>query len=201
MIIARSRSSISISEPRGGDLAGEIDRDHLHAALFQRGATVGLGVQHVVDDGEPHPGMVEDVVHVRRAEHGIARHPHQAGAVNAEQRFDEFDGIVADRRYLVAGLQPALHQVVREAIGVAFDLGEGNAARAVGQRDPIGKPHRRAFQEIADCDPADAAGAGYAAGCGEVGHGFIPSVVPGREANPEPRDSGLDADASPRNDG
>lgn len=44
-----------IGEPRGGDLAGEIDRDHLHAALFQRGATVGLGVQHVVDDGEPHP--------------------------------------------------------------------------------------------------------------------------------------------------
>ena len=122
MIIARSRSSISISgsisdwpfdqiveilQPRRGDVAGEIDRDQLHAALFQRGAAIGLRMQIVVDQREAHLGMVEDVVHVGGPEHGVDRHPDQAGAVNAEQRFDELDRVVADRRNLLAGLQAA----------------------------------------------------------------------------------------------
>ena len=152
MIIARSRSSISISgsmsdwplqkvveilQPRRGGVAGEIDRDQLHAALFQRRAPVGLRMQIVVDQREAHLGMVEDVVHVGRAEHGVDGHPDQAGAVNAEQRFDEFDRVVADGRNLLAGFQAALHQIVGKAVGVALELGEGHPPRAVGERDPI----------------------------------------------------------------
>jgi hypothetical protein len=37
------------------------------------------------------------------SEHGVDRHPDQAGAMNAEQRFDEFDRVVADGRNLLSG--------------------------------------------------------------------------------------------------
>ena len=159
MIIARSRSSMSMSGSISdwplmqivellqavlGRLAGEIDRDQVDAALLQRRAAIRLGVQIVVDQREAHLGMVEDVVHVGRAEHGVDRHPDQAGAMNAEQRFDELDRVVADRRNLLAGLQPARDEVIREAVGVALELGKRHAPRAVGQRNPIRKPRRRA---------------------------------------------------------
>ena len=161
---------VEILQSRRGDLAGEIDRDHLHAALFQRGATVGLRVQTVVDQRKAHLGVIEDVIHVGGAEHGVDGHPDQAGAVDAEQRFDELDGVVADGRYLLARLQPALHQIVGEAVGVVFELGKGHAAGPVGERDAIGKPRRRTLQEIADRHPPDAAGTGDTAGCCEIGH-------------------------------
>ena len=196
MIIARSRSPISISGSTSdwpfdeivevlqsclGDLAGKIDRDHLHAALFQRVAAIGLRMHDVVDQRKAHLGMIEDIAHVGRAEHGVDRHPHQACAVDAEQRFDELDGVVADRRDLLARLQSALDEVIGKAIGVLLKLGIGHAARAIGQRNAIRKPRRRALQQVADRDPADAAGTGDAAGCCEIGH-FVSirvDVIPG----------------------
>ena len=54
--------------------------------------------------------------------------------MNAEQRFDEFDRVVADGRNLLAGFQAARDQVIGEAIGVALEFGEGHAPRAVGER-------------------------------------------------------------------
>jgi hypothetical protein len=86
---------------RGG--AGEIDGNQLDAALLQCRAAIGLGMEIVVDQREPYFGMAEDVIHIGRTEHGVDRHPDQAGAMNAEQRFDEFDRIVADGRNLLAG--------------------------------------------------------------------------------------------------
>src|SRR5260370_42386065 len=90
--------------------------------------------------------------------------------MDAEQRFDELDRVVADGRYLLAGLEPALYQIVGEAVGVALQLGEGDAPRAVGDGDAIGKPRRCTSQEIADRDAADAARTGDAAGGCEGGH-------------------------------
>ena len=185
MIIARSRSSMSISgsiserpfsrslkfsRPARGGRAGQIDRDQVDAALLQRRAPVRLAVEIVVDQRETHLGMIEDVVHVGRPEHGVDGHPDQAGAMNAEQRFDEFDRIVADGRNLLAGLEATRDQIIGKAIGVALELGEGHAPRAVGDGGSIGKARRRAFQEIADRHPADPARTGYAAGCREIGH-------------------------------
>ena len=181
MIIARSRSSISISgstsewpsisslkfsEVLCGGLAGQVDRDQIDAALLQRCAPLRLRMQIVVDQRKSHFGMVEDVIHVGGAEHGVDRHPDEAGAVNAEQRFDEFDGVVVDGGDLLAGFQPACDQVVGKAVGVAFQLGKGHAPRAVGERYAFGKPRRRALQEIADRHPADPAGARHTAGGG-----------------------------------
>ena len=157
--------SLKFSRPRRGDVAGQIDRDHLHAALFQRGAPLALRMQIVVDQCKADLGMAEDVVHIRGPEHGIDRHPDQAGAMNAEQRLDELDRVVADRGNLLAGFQAALHQIIGKAVGVALELGEGHAPRAVGERDPIGKAPRRALEEIADRHPADAARPRHAAGC------------------------------------
>ncbi len=125
---------VEILQARRGGRAGEVDRDQLDAALLQRGAAVGLRMQIVVDQRETHLGMIEDVVHVGGAEHGVDGHPDQAGAMNAEQRFDEFDRVVADGRNLLAGLQPARDQIIGEAIGVALELGEGHAPRAIGER-------------------------------------------------------------------
>ena len=181
MIIARSRSSMSMSgsisdwplirslkffQALRGGLAGEIDRDQVDAALLQRGAAIRLRMQIVVDQRKAHFGMIEDVIHVGGAEHGVDGHPDQAGAVNAEQRFDEFDRVVADGRDLLAGFQAARHQIIGKAVGVAFQLRKGHAPRAVGERDPVRKPRRRPLQQIADRHPADAAGTGYAAGGG-----------------------------------
>ena len=90
--------------------------------------------------------------------------------MNAEQRFDEFNRVVANSRNLLAGLHAARHQIIGEAVGVALQLGEGDAPRAVGDGDAIGKPRRRTFQEIADRDAPDAARTGDAAGGCEVGH-------------------------------
>ena len=70
--------------------------------------------------------------------------------------------------------------LIFEAIGVVFELGEGHAAGAVGERDAIRKPHCGALQEIADRHPTDAAGTGYAAGCCEVCH-FV-SIRDGRHS-------------------
>jgi len=122
-------------------------------------------MQIVVDQREPHFGMRKDIVHVRRTEHGVDRHPDQAGAVDAEQCFDEFDRVVADGRDLVAGLQAALHEMIGEAVGVTLDLGERHLPRPVGQRYPVRKPCCRALEEIADRDPSDPAGPRHAAGC------------------------------------
>ena len=83
--------------------AGEIDGNQLDAALLQRRAAIGLRMEIVVDQGEPYFGMIEDVIHIGGTEHGVDRHPDQAGAMNAEQRFDEFDRVVADGRNLLAG--------------------------------------------------------------------------------------------------
>ena len=175
---------VEILQSRRRDLAGEIDRDHLHAALFQCGAAIGLRVQIVVDQRKTHLGVIEDIVHVGRAEHGVDGNPDQPRAVNAEQRFDELDGVVADRRYLLARLQPALHQIIGEAVGVVLEFGKGHATRAVGERNAIGKPHCGALQEIADRHPPDAAGTGYTAGCCEIGHlsslAFERDRLPGR---------------------
>ena len=111
--------------------------------------------------GEPYFGMVEDVVHVGRAEHGVDGHPDQAGAMNAEQRFDEFDRVVADGRDLLAGLQPARHQVIGKAIGVALDLGEASPAarRRSARSDPETAPPRASADRRsrhARCGPARA---------------------------------------------
>ena len=152
MIIARSRSSIvdlgldlglafyqivEILQALRGGRAGEIDRDQIDAALLQRGAAIRLRMQIVVDQRKAHFGMIEDVIHVGGAEHGVDRHPDQAGAMNAEQRFDEFDRVVADGRNLLAGFQAARDQIVGKAVGVALDLGKGHAPRAVGEGDPV----------------------------------------------------------------
>ena len=72
------------------------------------------------------------------------------------------------------GFNPRCDQIIGKAVGVAFELGKGHAPRAVGERDAIGKPRRRAFQEIADRHPADTAGTGHAAGCCEIGHLSVP---------------------------
>ena len=85
--------------------------------------------------------------------------------MNAEQRFDEFNRVVANSRNLLAGLHAARHQIIGEAVGVALDLRESDAPRAVGDGDAIGEALRCAFQEIADRYPADTAGPGHAAGC------------------------------------
>ena len=205
MIIARSRSSMSISgstsdwplsrslkfsRPAAAAVPVEIDRDQIDAALFQRGAPIGLRMQIVVDQRETHFGMIEDVIHVGRAEHGIDRHPDQAGAMNAEQRFDELDRVVADGRNLLAGLQSARDQIIGEAIGVALELGKGHAPLAIGQRDAIRKAPRRALQEIADRHPADAARTRHAAGCCEIGHAVLPQlfVIPGMRRGDRPGD-------------
>ncbi len=94
---------VEIFEALGRGRASKIDRDEIDAELLQRRAPVGLRVQIVVDEGKTHFGMIEDKIHVGGAEHGVDRHPDQAGAVNAEQRFDEFDRVVADGRNLLAG--------------------------------------------------------------------------------------------------
>ncbi len=96
--------------------------------------------------------------------------------MDAEQRFDEFDRVVADRRNLFAGLQPARHQIIGKAIGVALELGESDAPLTVGEGDPTGKARRRALQEIADRHPADPAGARHAAGCRQILH-VVPSHI------------------------
>ena len=116
---------------RGGG-AGKIHRDQSDAALLQRGAAIRLRVQIVVDQRETHFGMIEDVIHVGGPEHGVDGHPDQPGAMNAEQRFDELDRVVADGRDLLAGLQAARHQIIGKTVGVALELGEGHAPLAVG---------------------------------------------------------------------
>ena len=90
MIIARSRSSmldlgldlglaldqiVEIFQVPCGGLAGEIDRDQIDAALLQRRAPIGLRMQIVVDQRKTHFGMIEDIVHVGWAEHGVDRAP------------------------------------------------------------------------------------------------------------------------------
>src|ERR1700723_1019103 len=60
--------------------------------------------------------MIEDVVHIDRPEHGVDGHPDQAGAMNAEQRFDEFDRIVADGRNLLAGLEATPDQILAKRL-------------------------------------------------------------------------------------
>src|SRR5882724_1326244 len=100
--------------------------------------------------------------------------------MNAEQRFDEFDRVVADGRNLVAGFQTACHQIIGKTVGVALDLGEGHAPRAVGDGDAIGEAPRRALEEIADGDPPDAARPRHAAGRCEVSHAYpLSFVIPG----------------------
>jgi len=77
--------------------------------------------------------------------------------MNAEQRFDELDRIVADGRNLVAGFEPARDEIVGEAVGIALQLGVADAARAFGQRDAFRETARGALQQIPDRDTADAA--------------------------------------------
>ena len=125
---------VEILQALRGGLAGKIDRDQVDAALLQRGAAIRLRMQIVVDQRKAHFGMVEDVIHVGGPEHGVDGHPDEAGAMNAEQRFDELDRVVADGRDLLAGLQAARHQIIGKAVGVALELGKGHAPRAVGER-------------------------------------------------------------------
>ena len=63
------------------------------------------------------------------------------------------------------GFTPRCYQIIGKAVGVALELGEGHAPRAIGERDPVGKAPRRALEEIADRHPADAARPRHAAGC------------------------------------
>ena len=205
MIMARSRSPISISgsiserpfirslkfsRPARGGRAGEIDRDQVDTALLQRCAPVWLRIKIVVDDRKIHLGMVKDVVHVGGAEHGVDGHPDEAGAVDAEQRFDEFDRVVADGRDLLAGLEAARDQVIGKTVGVTLDLGKGHAPRAVGERDAVGKARRRALQQIADRHPPDPARARHAAGGCEIGHAHHSSSPSFRDA-PKARGPGI----------
>lgn len=161
---------VEAGKPRGPRRPGEIDGDQLDAALFQRRPPLRLRNQIVVDEREPHLGMAEDVVHVGGPEHGVDRHPDQAGTVDAEQRFDELDRVVADRRDCLAWLQPLGEEMVREPVGIALELGERHLAAAIGDRNPIREAPRRALQEIADRNPADPARTGHAAGGLKIGH-------------------------------
>ena len=153
---------------RGG--AGEIDRDEVDAARLQRRAPVGLRMEIIVDQRETDLSMAEDVVHVGWSEHRVDRHPYEARTMDAEQGFDELDGVVADGRDLLAGVQPACHEVVGEAVGVPLNLGIGDAPIAIGNRDALGKASRGALQQIADRDPADSPRSRHAAGCCKVSH-------------------------------
>ena len=75
---------VEMFQARGSRRAGEIDRDQIDTAFCKRRAPVGLPIQIVVDECKIHFGMIEDVIHVCRAEHGVDGHPNQAGAMNAE---------------------------------------------------------------------------------------------------------------------
>src|SRR5882672_6075980 len=131
-------------------------------------------MQIVVDQCETRFRMIEDVIHIGGTKHGVDGYPDEACAVNAEQRFDEFNRVVANSRNLLAGLHSARHQIIGEAVSVALDLSEGDTPLTVGDGDAIGEALRRAFQEIADRYAADTAGPGHAAGRRQILH-FVSS--------------------------
>ena len=87
---------VEVLKARRCGRAGQIDRHQIDAPLLQRHAPIGLRIEIVVDQRKTHFRMIQDIIHIRRPEHGVDRHPDQAGAVDAEQRFDELDRIVAD---------------------------------------------------------------------------------------------------------
>ncbi len=168
------KKRVEVRQAGGRRLSREVDGDEVEAAPGERRAAFGLHVEIVVDQGEAHAGVVEDVVHVGGGDEGVDRRPHQAGAVQAEQAFDHVDRVVADRRDLVAGFEATRQKRVGAAIGVAVDLGEGRAPLAVGQGDAFGITPRGAGEHVADRDPPDASWTGDAARRVEIRHGFLP---------------------------
>ena len=158
------------AEPLRRRRSRQVDGDQIEAATRQRRPPVRLGVEAVVDHGETHFGMVENVVGVRRSKHGVDRNPDQPCAMDAEQRFDELHRVVADRRDLLAGFQAAGEQVVGEPVGVAIELGKRHLAFAVGQRNAIRETAGRAAQNVADRHPPDTSRARNAARCRKITH-------------------------------
>ena len=59
--------------------------------------------------------------------------------IDGEQRFHGLDGVAGVQADVVAGTDSLGGQVVRQAVGLVFELGVGDLAVAADQRDPLGE--------------------------------------------------------------
>ena len=143
-----SRSKVGSSVPVRPAALGSIAR-RVMPRFSSAARRSGWAWSVVVDDSDPHLGVLEDVVHLRRPPSTVLiGHPHQARAVDAEEHLHQVDRVVADG----ADLARRVSSRGRRG-GCAKRLASRSISAnvvlpiAVGQRDAVGKAARCLSQD------------------------------------------------------
>ena len=103
--------------------------------------------QLLVDHEQLRAGVVADVGDFLRGEAGVDRDEHRAGERHGEVRHQQLDGVHAQVRHAIAGLDAAGLQRPRRAGGLTGEVAVGQAARAVHDRRFLGEDLGRALEE------------------------------------------------------
>ena len=121
---------------------GRLLRDPLDVVVLQideRDAGLGRGDPrrgHVGDD-RSRLGVAEQVADLRRRPAGLDRRHDHPRPLGPDDRHEVLDVVAGDDAHVVTGLQAPGHEAVPEGVGLGVELGPGERAAPVVEREVV----------------------------------------------------------------